>query len=582
MPATTGLSRRREGASAEARRARTSLERWRTGRERPDLVKRTPDEDGKSENADTSPQASVPGAEAIKPATLLPSQASKTEGHMRTCLVRTEGVQAPIVVAYTCNTKKQKPFFDVLQQLALCEEERFQTSAEANANTEYQRAFLRPILLVEMDLEEGPYALENNQKKQREPLAYCPECWDMVIHKRTDDMVMAQRGDKNAQRRLAALERSFKAFAVQKRIRGRRPVIVDPVDAVWTLTDRTLFSSVLDHLLASEQAADEHGTLAGASGILDGHSSVIRLTKWCAGSADRGARTFSRTASEAFTRQQRTTLNARFGNGGAAGPAGCEQGPVSGGLTDPATNPCPETASRRDADLDIEGSFYETKWGTIEFQRAIPWLQACRLAKMQFPLVVKRRTACGPRSSHDIALVYDEDGLERLLTSEPASRHHRNSNASRLFAGDEVYLQEYVPHGEAVFKIYVLGSEKQVSIHARSTLPIPRGTDRGYRILNTYDFGKCAVSEPQIRATDRIATDGGYPEPPTPADAACLVRLVMQNLHVTLFGLDVLRSIVDGALYVVDLNYFPSFKDVPDAHHGLLTYLRELYLNSTG
>jgi hypothetical protein len=26
------------------------------------------------------------------------------------------------------------------------------------------------------------------------------------------------------------------------------------VDAVWTLTDRTLFSSVLDHLLASEQA----------------------------------------------------------------------------------------------------------------------------------------------------------------------------------------------------------------------------------------------------------------------------------------------------------------------------------------
>jgi hypothetical protein len=111
MPATTGLSRRREGASAEARRARTSLERWRTGPERPDLVKRTPDEDGKSENADTSPQASVPGAEAIKPATLLPSQASKTEGHMRTCLVRTEGVQAPMVVAYTCNTKKQKPFF---------------------------------------------------------------------------------------------------------------------------------------------------------------------------------------------------------------------------------------------------------------------------------------------------------------------------------------------------------------------------------------------------------------------------------------------------------------------------------------
>jgi inositol-1,3,4-trisphosphate 5/6-kinase/inositol-tetrakisphosphate 1-kinase len=352
---------------------------------------------------------------------------------------------------------------------------------------------------------------------------------------------------------------------------GRRVLIIDPLEAVYCLMDRVQFSSALDALLASGKL--DAWSAQQREKNRQEQVSDVRLTKWCAGTADHGAQMFSRACRE--------TIMARLRNVDTSKPDGQKRSSPAQESDCAASHDALERkGSRKEKGfVTPEGlandrtSCIETSLGTLEFRRPIPWIQACALADLRYPLVVKRRTACGPRSSHDLALVYDPEGLEALLSDSPQLVGPRNPTQRSPFRHDEIYIQEYIPHGHAVFKVYVIGCESQASIHARSTLPIPQETDHGYRLLNTYDFGKDAISEQETGSGDNAGALW-YPPPPSKDDASRLARFVIEHLQVTLFGLDIVRSAVDGALYIVDLNYFPSFKDVPDAHLQLLRYLR--------
>ncbi|KAK4530962.1 hypothetical protein CCYA_CCYA06G1819 [Cyanidiococcus yangmingshanensis] len=484
----------------------------------------------------------------------------------------------PIVVAYTCNTKKQKPFFDVLEHVASEDATRLRDDSCGATTALSAERCCRPIRLVEIDLGEDADASKRGRRSSIASLSRRPKHWDLILHKRTDDMVMARRNDKNAQQRMAIFQRDLAIVREQERLGRRRVPIIDPLEAVSCLTDRVQFSSTLDALLASGKL--DAGPGQEAMGGPPAPASVVRLTKWCAGPADCGAQVFSLACRETIAAYQRNTIS--VGDGAYIRPDGlCRNGSAFAELD------CCRQTWNADARRGTIGDILrenlvdtETSLGTLELGQPIPWVLACELAGMRYPLVVKRRTACGPRSSHDLALVYDMEGLEALLSDPSTFDQSRDGTRTSPFAHDDIYIQEYIPHGHAVFKIYVIGSESQVSMHARSTLPIPREADRGYRLLNTYDFGKDAISDQPTDASDRAGALW-YPQPPSRDDACRLARFVIKYLRVTLFGLDVLRSAVDDALYIVDLNYFPSFKDVPDAHVQLLNYLRQCHLDAS-
>ena len=438
----------------------------------------------------------------------------------------------PLRIAFTCNTKKQKPFFDVLARVAAdyvavsngaagsTDAERPATNGGAAARAPEETLRLRvPVELIELDLERPPESVDPSTGAAAAngtsvDGANFSMVYDILLHKRTDDMVGAERGDPAAQRRMHHLG-AYLRQAVPE-------AVVDPLSAVRRLTDRVAFSAILEDAVAG----------ASRAGAEQASASRIRWAKWCSGRGDQGAWLFSRAAAANIPQAHWAPFDTRYGD------------------TDPDV-----LVARTDA--------------------TIPWPDAVRRSGMRYPLVVKRRIACGPRSSHDLALVFDADGLQTLLSSH-APQCTVSGTETSSFADDEVFVQAYVPHGEVMFKAYVIGDTRRVSLHARGTLPVPDGHERGYLVLNTYEFGKRAATCPGAAAPATVhgrKADASVPSRHLQAAAASLAQAVVERIGVTLFGMDMLCGMRDHALYVVDINYFPSFKEVPQAHQQLLAYL---------
>ncbi|EED93989.1 hypothetical protein THAPSDRAFT_261937 [Thalassiosira pseudonana CCMP1335] len=191
-------------------------------------------------------------------------------------------------------------------------------------------------------------------------------------------------------------------------------------------------------------------------------------------------------------------------------------------------------------------------------------------AGFHYPLIAKPLTAAGTKSSHHMGIVMGRDGLQRLKTP--------------------CLLQEYANHGGQLFKVYVLGDS--VWVFSRESLPdLPIGEneillENGERKRATTNTGQSTAS---------------YVDP----DLACYVTTVeiepvthalRAAFGLELFGFDVLvkydeKKSRDNAtmdaddnddkeILVVDVNYFPGYKEVPHFPSLLAQYLTQKAVES--
>ena len=109
-------------------------------------------------------------------------------------------------------------------------------------------------------------------------------------------------------------------------------------------------------------------------------------------------------------------------------------------------------------------------------------------AKLKYPLICKPVTACGSASSHQLAIVIDERGLE--LISPP------------------VVIQEYKNHDSVLYKAYVMGDKVEVFI--RPSLPNIHANSRSRSILFDSQLGYPTTEDMQYDFTETI--DKGYTE----------------------------------------------------------------------
>eukprot|EP00271_Cylindrocystis_brebissonii_P005217 TRINITY_DN17173_c0_g1_i2.p1 TRINITY_DN17173_c0_g1~~TRINITY_DN17173_c0_g1_i2.p1 ORF type:complete len:384 (+),score=65.71 TRINITY_DN17173_c0_g1_i2:131-1282(+) len=203
--------------------------------------------------------------------------------------------------------------------------------------------------------------------------------------------------------------------------------------------------------------------------------------------------------------------------------------------------------------------------------------------RVALPVIVKPLIACGAALSHTMAIVFRPEGFQRLPVPTPAT------------------IQEYVSHGEWQYKCYVLGDAPLFIVPRRSTPRAPAAllSSPGFPAAITFDSlkslpaaflepalpssslamgiadsqpsapvqpqahqhqpGRAPSSSPLAAATS--APEGGFDREALEVGAAFL----RQHLRLTLFGFDVVVDEQSGAHVVVDLNYFPSFSDVPNA-----------------
>jgi Inositol 1,3,4-trisphosphate 5/6-kinase ATP-grasp domain/Inositol 1,3,4-trisphosphate 5/6-kinase pre-ATP-grasp domain len=254
---------------------------------------------------------------------------------------------------------------------------------------------------------------------------------------------------------------------------------------------------------------------------------------------------------------------------------------------------------------------------TLTSNDSTTWIQHVerQVANLSFPIIVKPLTAAGTKASHAMAILMDRTALIHLRKVP-------------------CLCQEYSNHDAVLYKVYVLG--QHVSVHQRRSLPnlpllsvtksgntgAPDGTLKRYVEFDSQrpyprlvDFGYTDEDTPvspdesdvvhpakngctpphslgasATQSTRPSANEGSEQAlstliPVTAVEVQPVVDALKRAFGLELFGFDILitsHSSQSGAerhILVVDVNYFPSYKEVDNFPALLAKYLTDRALS---
>ena len=191
-------------------------------------------------------------------------------------------------------------------------------------------------------------------------------------------------------------------------------------------------------------------------------------------------------------------------------------------------------------------------------------------AQLTVPLIIKPLIAAGTKQSHYMTIALQESAISKI---PPKS-----------------LIQEYVNHNATLYKVYVLG--ESVHVYERTSLPnlperfstsrefVEFDSQRPYPRLQ--DFGiqeqQHHDSSSETTTTTRTTSSGGCPRRVVVVsreEVRPIVKALKQAFGLELFGFDILVKQKNHReeWLVVDVNYFPSYKEVPDFPSMLAQYL---------
>ncbi|KAI8370397.1 inositol-tetrakisphosphate 1-kinase, partial [Radiomyces spectabilis] len=193
--------------------------------------------------------------------------------------------------------------------------------------------------------------------------------------------------------------------------------------------------------------------------------------------------------------------------------------------------------------------------------------------QLQFPVICKRRSACSSTEAHQMTVI-----------PTLADLHHIQGYGDT----EPVILQDFIPHDGVIVKVYVIDGKMHIS-----TRPSFKNTctDSGKsskkrktgkfhsRVLIHFDsqqLPKTFADEPPNDISKDLQqcllTQDKNHMHEIKEQALDYERLqkitdcLWENLGLTFFGYDILLKSESNEYYICDVNYFPSFKNVPNFH----------------
>ncbi|KAH0795784.1 inositol 1,3,4-triphosphate 5/6 kinase [Histomonas meleagridis] len=170
----------------------------------------------------------------------------------------------------------------------------------------------------------------------------------------------------------------------------------------------------------------------------------------------------------------------------------------------------------------------------------------------QFPVVLKSIEACGTSESHSIRIVHTREQLSEIQNVPP-----------------KLMAFPFIPHYGVVFKCYCLGdnyvmrASGSLVLHSKDSTVFDSQKPLPDDLLNT-TFSS--------QNTQEIA--------PSQEELKGICQSLQEITGVQLLGFDVLRSEVDGLLYLVDVNYFPCFRNIENIGDKLAEFIKKKATNN--
>ncbi|XP_038888640.1 inositol 1,3,4-trisphosphate 5/6-kinase 4 [Benincasa hispida] len=167
-------------------------------------------------------------------------------------------------------------------------------------------------------------------------------------------------------------------------------------------------------------------------------------------------------------------------------------------------------------------------------------------AKLSLPCIVKPQVACGVSDAHKMAIIFYVEDIKNLDVPLPA------------------IIQEYVDHSSTLYKFYVLGEKifyavKKSTPNISALINLNQGVGPlVFDSLKSLPIANESQQHLEGKSSDNKNKDMNIE---LVQNSANWLRRV---LDLSIFGFDVVVEDKSGDHVIVDVNYLPSFKEVPD------------------
>ncbi|XP_078676131.1 inositol-tetrakisphosphate 1-kinase-like [Branchiostoma floridae x Branchiostoma belcheri] len=180
-------------------------------------------------------------------------------------------------------------------------------------------------------------------------------------------------------------------------------------------------------------------------------------------------------------------------------------------------------------------------------------LQLLQEGGVHFPFVCKRSVAQGS-ASHEMAIIFNAEGLKDLL-SPPC------------------VAQNFVNHNAVLHKVFVVG--ESYFVVERPSLKNFSAGDHSTIYFNSHDVSKAGSSSflNQLDSRDKVSC----PSLPLSREKfEHVLTNLRQQLGITLFGVDIIVENRTSRHAIIDINAFPSYDGVPDPFSVVADHLQSL------
>ena len=181
-------------------------------------------------------------------------------------------------------------------------------------------------------------------------------------------------------------------------------------------------------------------------------------------------------------------------------------------------------------------------------------------SEMSYPFMIKPINC----QYHEMHLILNEEGLSELFLND-------NKYKEFIFQCKEFIIQKYINHGGEMIKTFCINGQSYEFI--RPSIPNLDKNSSDKIIKN----GDCSLSNELIYQSKKNKIFGERNDNNENIDKILkdkfkivnkITLLFLEKTNITLFGLDFLYDNIKDIFYILEINYFPSYRELGDKING--------------